>query len=563
MNNRRMIVLLVFALALLVGAHFALDVNFGRDPALIRPSALVDFAADALTVEIERADAGALRMEKDGEWRIVTPYAAVADGERVRRLMDALAFSEIVDCRSNFELLRDGGRTGEDFELLTPRLKVTVGDGTRLRTVSFGSLTPSLDACYAAVDGFSAVLVVGTNVLAAVDMPFASFRDRRLGVPAADEIESFAVHGGVDKLAVFSRKAAGWEMTEPRSVQVKASAVRRLLTGLGEARAVDFVWPVGASNETAAAGTALLASYGLDAESAVSVTLRGGDAAEHVIAFGRDALGECVYAMADGGSAIVTVDARLKSDFFEASRVLSDGRLFAEELSTVTSISLTDDETVYLLARDSEGGWRLESPVAAAADQSVADDLAGRVLSLRWTNLDSHGVTVAAGTNSGPFTVSRQAVLGGLWPEELRSKAVLKLPAAKVKRIVLTRRGSAVSPAVVFDPERRVWNVEVSEAAGEVDQTAIQELLAALEPLKALRVVKLKILPSELSDYGLDDPEFIVAVDRADEDSVRRNILIGESTEGGRYATVGSSDAVFVLDAATVRTLTRELVTRD
>jgi multidrug efflux system outer membrane protein len=42
--------------------------------------------------------------------------------------------------------------------------------------------------------------------------------------------------------------------------------------------------------------------------------------------------------------------------------------------------------------------------------------------------------------------------------------------------------------------------------------------------------------------------------------AVRRNVLIGDRTEGGRFATLGATDAVFVLSDETVARLTAALV---
>ena len=52
-----------------------------------------------------------------------------------------------------------------------------------------------------------------------------------------------------------------------------------------------------------------------------------------------------------------------------------------------------------------------------------------------------------------------------------------------------------------------------------------------------------------------------VAIDQAKEDSVRRNILIGDEAQGGRFATLGATDAVFVISQEVLNRLTEPLVT--
>ena len=115
--------------------------------------------------------------------------------------------------------------------------------------------------------------------------------------------------------------------------------------------------------------------------------------------------------------------------------------------------------------------------------------------------------------------------------------------------------------AVVYDREKRRWNREVSGAIapGEVDAKAVERLLSAINPLKADRIVTLKVNAEDEVKYGLDKPLLKIAIDQDSENSLRRNIIIGGQAKGGRYATVGSSDAIFVIPTATVRKLSTAL----
>ena len=81
-----------------------------------------------------------------------------------------------------------------------------------------------------------------------------------------------------------------------------------------------------------------------------------------------------------------------------------------------------------------------------------------------------------------------------------------------------------------------------------------------MNPLVAERVEKLKVSEKDLEAYGLDQPFMTLAVDQDREDAVRRNLMIGAPVDDGRYATIGASDAVFVLSGETVSKLTLPLV---
>ena len=51
-----------------------------------------------------------------------------------------------------------------------------------------------------------------------------------------------------------------------------------------------------------------------------------------------------------------------------------------------------------------------------------------------------------------------------------------------------------------------------------------------------------------------------MAVDQDVDNAVRRNIIIGKKTKGGRFATIGSSDAVFVMGEEQVNRLSVAIV---
>ena len=148
--------------------------------------------------------------------------------------------------------------------------------------------------------------------------------------------------------------------------------------------------------------------------------------------------------------------------------------------------------------------------------------------------------------------------LDGLRLENLRSREILKVDPTGVRRVVSTRDGRAT--AVVFDRDRGVWNVEASETDGTVSAQAVGDLLAAINPLKAEWIVKLKVTAADLRAYGLEHPSLQLSIDLQKADSVRRNILVGDRAQGGWFATLGASDAVFVLSEATVRRLSTDLV---
>lgn len=558
MKNARSIFWLLLGIALAAGAHFALDMRGGASR-MVRRSTLWRDADEAVQISVCRAGFPATSLSKvSGAWRVTEPFPASADTRAVLMLLDAIAFAPIRDFMDDSELSKLGRRRS-DFGLEQPRVTVSVKCPGAMAEFAFGSETPSGDGVYAVDSRDSTVFVVDAGVFAAVDLAADGLRSRALFTIGADEIGALDVRRSEGSFMRFARDGEKWRMTEPMESPASAVKVRKFLDTVLDARVANFVWPVGATNETDTASVALLAGYGLDPENAVTVTLKGTDGVDRLLSLGKEADRGHVYALAHNGGAVVTVNAAFKDLVLSEADGFLDTRLFPYDEAYITSISIIDGEDQYLLAKGPDGIWRLDAPVAAPADQFEVAFMIDRLLALHSSDAGSCGMTVSVSPNSRPVRVSREAVLGRHRLEDLRSKDIVRMDPSRIRRIVSTPAGGKPT-AVVYDSGRRAWNVESSMSGGVADASAIGNLLAALNPLRSESVVTLRIGPGGLGRYGLEMPAHVIAIDRMQEDSVRRNLLIGDKAPGGRYATFGSSDAVFVLGEDTLRRLTAPLV---
>ncbi len=561
MTNGRSLLWLTAVLALTATAHVLLRYKGETRQSFVPRLHLLEPAAERATrLAVSRKGAPETVLSRARRWRMVAPYTAVADEKAVLRLLDALTTADIEATTGDQELLRLG-RTREDFGLADPRVRLTVTDPDGETEVSFGSATPAGDGCYAAVSGVSAVYVVSTNVVAAVDLPPEGFRRRAVFPTGADAALAFDVKRGTGSFMRFAREGELWLMVQPRRATASAARVKALLEGVMSASAVDFVWPTGAAEEPSAATAALLAGYGLDPESAVTVTVKCADGVDRQISFGKEAGAGHVYALVQNAGAVVTVPAALKDAAVADVADFTDTRLFPLDESAVSRLSVTDDGIRYLLARGEDGAWLMEAPVSAPTDPDGVSAFLGRICSLRLEDLATNGVTIAVTPGDKPVSVARAAALDGFRLAGLRSREIVRVDASAVRRLVVTDARASVPTAVVFDRDRRVWNVESSGRAGVASEAAVSGLLGALDPLRAEWIVKLKVTASDLRACGLDEPWLTVAIDYNKEDAVRRNVLVGgEAPGGGRYATLGATDAVFVLSDETVRRLSAPLV---
>ena len=559
MSSRRSIFYLLALIGVVVGANLWLDISGDQRREVVRRRSLVGGADSAVAIELRSRD-GFIRLERDDRWRIVRPVSADADQAAVVRLTDRLAFGPLGDSIEESHAVKLGNRLS-DFGMDRPSLTLRVITPIGSTLVRFGSKTPSGDGVYAVVDGSSVLYIVPDETFSAVDLSVESLRRRNVLRVNPEEVVLIDIRRG-EGYVRLSRVGDHWEMVEPRSAKASPSAVRGIFDTVLSCKARTFVWPVGATNESSTASLSLLAGYGLDPESCETVIFRTADGRDHSLSFGSAADTDSVYALIQEGTAVATVDASAKSTVSLDASALIDGRIFPLEKSSIRWISMKDGEVSYLLARGDDSSWRLDSPVSAAADALAVSALVDRLLVMRNADVEDDGVKVTLSADSAPQVVSREALLGSAGFEQFRSKTVLDIGAATVRRLVFAPAGAETAVSVVFDPDRKGWNVESSPGPCIVDTDRLNAVLAALAPLKAVSVARLKVSPGELARYGLETPACTIAVDRLIEDSVRRNILIGNvlNQDGDAYATVGSTDAVFVLDGKTVKTLREGVV---
>ncbi len=559
MRNRRTILFLLLAVATLVAAEFLLDAA-GQKARVVTRAFLAEDAVSCTAVAIMRRTAPMTALTKEGgAWRIVSPFRASAEGPVVLKLLDTLAQAPVEETITDAELLKLG-RTRADFALEDPPLRVSLSNATVRLSLALGLLTPSGEGVYAALEGTDSVLIVPSSVLSAVDLPVDRLRRRRLFDDGVGTVSAFDIRQRAGVVLPFVREGDGWRVGAGKA---SAPLVSKFLSGLMAAEVQSFVWPTGATNESELASASLLTGYGLDPETAVTVTLKRSGGLNASISFGKRADEKTVYAFVHSGGAVVTVDASLKEMALMDAADFSDSRLFPSAVEKADSLTLTENGTVLSLSHAASGTWRIDVPIAAPADAAAVASLLDRLSSLTTKSLDPSGVSVVLGEGAKPVAVARAALFpdgGGL--EQLRAREIVDFPADEVKRLVSASEARAGKDvAVVFSRDRRRWRVESAAEGSVVSEAGVARVLKALAPLKALRVERLKVSASGLAAYGLDRPVVRLAVDLDRANAVRRNILIGARTpDGEHYATVGAADAVFVVSPEVVEALSAPLV---
>lgn len=559
MTNLRSIFILLILLSLLTGVNLALRYGANERKAAGRQT-LVEDPEGICRITLERNGKVSAAIEKaESKWRLVEPYAGSVDDQVVMKFVDVLSMTPIADVIGDSALLKLG-RTRGDFSLDEPALSVVLefvtGERERL---DFGSKTPLTNGVYVSVGGTDSVFVVPVDLLDAIDVRAEQFRRRSVFTIGANSVAAFGIKRRAEPVLEFTHVDAGWLV---KGGQASSQKVSDFLAKVTTATADSFVWPIGASNETEHASAALLVGYGLDPDAAVTVTLKGVDGLDRRISFGKEALEGRVYALVHGGAAIVTLPAELKALADQDADSFADLRMFPSDSRSIASFSILDRDVLYAFVREKDGGWSLESPIVARADGGAVEGLLARILSLSASDGASggDGVAISLSANAAKTVVSRASVFEGMKPEDFRSREIVRINPALVKRIVRIVGREAKSVSVIYNRDLKAWNLENGGTDAVPNLKGIEAVLSAINPLLALRIEKLKVSAADLDDYGLDSPFLTVAIDQEVDEAVRRNVIIGKKTRDGRFATIGSSDAVFVIGEREVELLSSGIV---
>ncbi len=573
MSNRHFIFLFFLGIAALSAALYFLSWRARVVATETTRNSLCTFAlADVESLDVVHGGTNlvALARDDDGAWRLVAPFAAPADEAVVRRLIDAVTLFPLGDMRTDQELAElhedyaDFGLSG------MARAMVTLRTRTAEARVMFGAPTASGKEVYARTAGLHNVFTIAYAAYDAVPADADGFRRRTLVACGAHEFAGIDLRTPGSPFVKLVRGSGGWKLAAPVEAPADAAAVETLVQALASARIADFVLP-SAANPSASGGAAItpsaLVPYGLSADAGFAVTVRSAAGAAEQIVFGERKGTNLVYALVRNGSAVVAVDAALADLCRAGGASFRDTRVFPiAENERLVSVSFTLGSLVYLLSQDAHKVWRLSSPVVAPADPAAAAAMVDRVLRMKRDDVpdaapEKGAVRVSVATTAGvlPGVVVPAAFFAECGSfADLRSKTLLSLDPSSVRRLALTpREGEAMT--VVPSADRSRWNLEAGRPA-TVSVDAVKKLLTTLTRVDAVGVETVAATPDDFRRCGLDQPFLTIAVDFEQADAVRQNLLLGGvAAGGGRYATVGGADAVFILSRAVVQALTAKI----
>lgn len=561
MSNSRHIFYLSVAIVLAIAVHLLLDFGTNLSPTevfkvtVLRPETKIN----AITIKDSEGLSVSL-AKSENAWIVAEPMPGKADEREVLKLLDALTTVPFVESITVADLLRLG-RTAKDLDLEIPCLTVTCKLDNGDKELRFGSVTPTGEGVYAEIKDEPIVYVLNYDVFKLFARKANEFRARRLMVETPDHVRKFDIKLGSVSLGSFLKKGELWLFDN--GIRTSNAKVMELITSICQLEAKNFVWPVNASESMAEIPQSVLSGYGLDGDGTIKVTIGGNDGRETRFSIGKESSDGCVYALTDLGRSIVTIDGEIKSKLVSVAETLVDNRIFPYEVDQITSVKLSRKEEVFIFNKGTDRIWRFESPISAEVDATNMTDFLSRLVTFTHEDTVAGGIEVAVNDDGESVALSNVMLFkeGGI--ENLRSREIIKIAPGSIKRIVVDGSSVAAPQSVVYDAARRQWTAERPAGVSSVNEESIKSILSVLESLVAEKVVKLRPEPQDIRGFGLENPYLIISIDRSQFDVPRRNLLIGNETEGGRYATVGVSDAIFILPTPILERLKYDIISVD
>jgi hypothetical protein len=522
-----------------------------------------------------------------------------ADGDRTYRLregdVERLADDQEVDDflltleYAGFER-RAEGLDRETLGLEPPHLVVTIAMGKLAYTLRVGGTAPSPEgARYAEVEGGArpkATYVLKPALVKALEEEPRTLRSKQLSPYLSSDVERYELDGPAGRYTL-RRAGTGGRTTIDLVVETPGAPPSRAsfrtvdawATTLAKLEAARFVDDPGRSADA----------------TKLRVVPRDGKRPTALLELGGSCEGGRLVRRLEPDPAAACVEARLVEALSVPAARFADTYALGLPEADVTEIKLSEDSTTVELARRGEG-WHLRKPDEAQLDASVGNALLSRLASAEGElvpgsdakelglepprarlrivglpdraggpNAPEHVEELDVGTERDGAVHLRRKTDGALLrlstaaaaaflpaPSALRPTQLLDVPMKHVRGLALNCGGKRQE--LTRDGKGTFTRI-APETALRADLTAASELAEALRSLTAVRWDAERHEPR----HGLDAPACSLALtvavpdaqgntapDDPKEPMRTHKLVLGAETEGGYFATLEGSSAVFV-----------------
>ncbi len=536
----------------------------------VYPESIVSIQMERDGVQIECSKAG-------GSWRLVQPTDAPVDTGIVQKMIAGMSRVERGE-RIEAETLQERGLTPADYGFDTPRARITFQNNRGTFTWLIGRDAPLGDMLYIMPEEGGDIIATSKSLLNLIPEDAAWIRDRTLFHDQVAAVRGIDLRRPAGFLQMRQPENNNWLMQQPHKGRADLLSVHALIEKIFSAKIIEFI-----TNEKAD-----LTVYGLE-EPTYELTLFTLDEQTQTLRIGKTHPDhpEARYAKWVESDSVFTVSSEWVSLLDLEEDQLRSRHILGVLPARISEIRLTHNELQVALVQ-TNGAWQITRPARWNAEPSQVHELlqtlaqavvldfvdnpsaeqSQLMADAPWAitfsaNGETHTLRISA-VNSDGFRLVRRDEEAALYttasdiinnafaaPLFFRSRIVLEIDPTQISKITQQSDGEetvAQSTGTSF---------AAADRAQQLDSQALFDMTSELISLRAARYVAFN--PDSLKSYGLVTPQFRVTVSLNGTNAIGRVVLLGDATEGGRFAMVQGQAIVFVLADETAQALTRKL----
>ncbi len=536
----------------------------------IYPASITAIQMERGGVEIECSKAG-------GIWRLIRPTDAPVDTGTVEKMIAGMAHVERGELITA-ETLKERGLTPSDYGFDEPRARISYQNNRGSFTWLIGRDTPLGKNLYVMAEGNGDIISAPQTLLHLIPEDASWIRDRTLFRGEAASIRGIDLSRPAGFLQLRHPESGGWFMLQPHKGRADILSVHALIEKILATRIGEFI-----TDEKAD-----LTVYGL-AEPDIELTLFTQDEQTQTLQIGKPNPDqpEARYAKWVESDSVFTISSEWAKTFDLENDQLRSRHILGVLPARITELQITQGERQVDLTKTNRQ-WQITRPARWNAEPAQVQELLqtlAQALVLAFVDNPSAEqqqlmadapwtiIFVADGEtntlqiskkNSGLqrlvqrsgesalYTVDASLVYDAFAdPLFSRSRTVLQIDPSQIEKV--TQQSGDEKLSIQSDGS----TFESSDRTQRIDAEAVFDLMALLISLRTERYIEFN--PDSLDPYGLNQPPFRLTVTLSGTNTLGRVLLLGETTEGGRFAMLQGQEIVFVLADKTVLAITRNL----
>jgi hypothetical protein len=513
-----------------------------------------------------------------GIWRLTKPADAPVDSGLVEKMIAGLAGVERGELITA-ETLRDRNLSPADYGFDKPRARITFKNNRGTFTWLVGRDAPVGKMLYVMPEGGGDIISASHTLLNLIPQDPSWIRDRTLFFGETAAVRGLDLRRTAGFLKLRQPENNGWMMQQPHAGRADQQAVHTLIEKLFSARIADFI-----TDEKSD-----LTAYGLE-KPAYELTVFTQDERTQTLLVGKPLpeKPETCYAKRVENNTVFTIPSEWTKGLEVDAEMLRSRHVLGVPVERITGLQLTCGEQQVDLLR-TNGQWQVVRPVRWDADTAQTSELLKTLASANVEKfIDEPSPAQTANMDDAPWRIALTAeektntlhisasgadglrlvqyddepslystsngIVRDVFADPLfyRNHTVLELNPAQIEKITVQNGGVELS----------VQKTEAGTfAAGQPDRQihadALTDLMWTLNDLTVARYVDYN--PASLEPYGLNQPQTSLTIILDDTNIVGRMVLLGNTTNGGRFAMIQGQNIVFVISDETAKTLTRDL----